>query len=379
MQRITPCKHRGKRCLRYYVNGRARYWVLKSDDVEAEIFALRKLLEAGGGRLPRKKLLAPKPEGRTLAQLIEQFGGVRDSIPGKRKNGHTGTMRAHLTRLFEAASIRDPHQITETKIVIATAKLRRPRRKPGKPEPGDKPEEELSIATRTKFRRHAKMFTAWLVDEGVLSIDPLAKVQCPKPKEDEEALPRGRFYAHQVEQLTTHADAAEPIEGLLGPDRALTYGLGFYAGLRRGEQASLTPESFDLGDQPFVSCKGNSTKNGRRAKIPLHPSLLPRVKAKLATFGPGELLFPNLRDKDCARMIQLDCEACGIAVDTPNGRLTFHSLRHGFVSGLLDSGCDIKTVQKLARHADPATTLRYYHALPDAEWQAISKLPGLPT
>ena len=53
------------------------------------------------------------------------------------------------------------------------------------------------------------------------------------------------------------------------------------------------------------------------------------------------------------------------AAGVPQGRiggLTWHDMRHEFVSHLIDQGVKPTITQRLARHKDLATTMGYYEA-----------------
>lgn len=77
---------------------------------------------------------------------------------------------------------------------------------------------------------------------------------------------------------------------------------------------------------------------------------------------PGALLCPvhhhtiiirHLSDQSVLSILRKRQKAAGVAPFSP------HDFRRTFISDLLDAGADIVTVQKLAGHADTATTAKY--------------------
>ena len=147
-----------------------------------------------------------------------------------------------------------------------------------------------------------------------------------------------------------------------GSRDAAAFSLMFGAGLRRAEAAAVQVADYDAdtGGLTIIG-KGNKERTAylcNGGKAALDSWLAVRGQAE------GSLLCPVSQSGQVsagagitaqALMVRLQrrCRQAGIENCSP------HDLRRSFVSGLLDSGADIASVQKLAGHASPTTTARY--------------------
>jgi integrase len=181
-----------------------------------------------------------------------------------------------------------------------------------------------------------------------------------------ETLPRGR--ALSSGELRALFDAcARDIDknGALRPVAvrdaailAVLYGIG----LRRSEVVALDIEDYDAesGELHVRNGKGNKARAsyaGRGVREALAgwlslrgaeegPLFLPLVKS-------GRLVQRRLTDQAILTLLMKRAQQAGVKHLSP------HDLRRTFISDLLDAGADISVVQKLAGHANVATTTRY--------------------
>lgn len=127
-------------------------------------------------------------------------------------------------------------------------------------------------------------------------------------------------------------------------------------GLRVSEAANVKVEDFsDQRGHRVLSIVG---KGDKPAIIPLPPPVAWSLEAVIGDRKFGYLLFTNWNtpmNRRCAtRLLKQLCLSIGITK-----RITPHSLRHTFVTQLLDAEVPLRDVQIAARHASPAMTIRY--------------------
>jgi integrase len=191
--------------------------------------------------------------------------------------------------------------------------------------------------------------------------NPVAHLSGLNPKLDRRH-DRRNLDLEELRRLLASARSGQKHYGLTGEDRAMV------SGLRAGELASLTPESFYLdATPPVVVVQPGYVKNRKEVEQPLPSEVAESLRGYLADKPAGCPFWPGYWSERAADMLKIDLEAAGIpyAVDGPSGPLfaDFHSLRHSFVTLLERSGVSPKLAQELARHSDNRLTLqRYTHA-----------------
>jgi len=137
-------------------------------------------------------------------------------------------------------------------------------------------------------------------------------------------------------------------------------------GFRRGELLKIVKR--DVGRDNLWTY---DTKTNQNREVPLTDrarEVLERRAAKLER--PGDRVFDLhvnfLRDHWRKMQITLEME--------DDDQYLVHTMRHTFVTRLLENGVDIKTVMELAGHSRIETTQRYAHSSPERKRMAIRKL-----
>lgn len=164
-------------------------------------------------------------------------------------------------------------------------------------------------------------------------------------------------------------------------------------GVRLGDIASLDWESINLEAQEI---RFSATKTGQDMKIPiadqLHECLcrlpsfdtggpvFPEISATYARAGTSSLSGQFRRIMERAGLVKKEThEKTGDGRDTKRtvNKLSFHSLRHCFVSNLKMSGAGDSVAKELAGHSSDAVSRVYTHGDPKALRAAVNKLPKL--
>ena len=176
-----------------------------------------------------------------------------------------------------------------------------------------------------------------------------------------ETLPRGRALSRRQLQKLFLACAKD--DSVAGRRDAAVIAVLYGGGLRRGEVVALDVTDYDQGTGELRVRQGK----GRKARLCYATNgarLALAAWLRVRGADPGPLFWPadgrgrplvHRRMSDQAVLMLLRRRAAQARVPP----FTPHDLRRTFVSDLLDSGADMVTVQKLARHASVQTTARY--------------------
>jgi integrase len=233
----------------------------------------------------------------------------------------------------------------------------------------------LSVTTCNQAVKLLKSAFGRAVNLGYLAVNPCAALE---PLRDSEDATRDVFSNDQVATLVKNA---------VGDWRGLIL-FGFFTGLRLSDAANLEWASIDL-ESGLLQLR--TRKTGISVTMPLHSD--PREWLAQQPRGIGKApLFLSLHGTSGAgksglssqfRRIMEKAEIGGriLRAATGKGRkqssLSFHSLRHSFVSALANAGVAPDLRQKLAGHTDSKSHARYSHHEVDAMRSAIAKVPSM--
>lgn len=198
---------------------------------------------------------------------------------------------------------------------------------------------------------------AWRL--GLLSAEDYARARDLRPITG-ETLPAGRALSSgELAALLAVCAADRRPAGVR--DAALIATL-YSTLVRRSEVVAFALEDYDAEQGALRVRRGK----GRKARLTyLAPGAVAALDAWLAMRGAeagplflpltksGKAMLRPMQPQAVAEVLARRAEQAAVAACSP------HDLRRSGIGDLLDAGADIATVQRLAGHADPATTARY--------------------
>ena len=233
----------------------------------------------------------------------------------------------------------------------------------------------LSKFTCHSYIRTVKTFLRWLEREGYIDPPVSHHVELPKiPKWEHVTIDvlTDQEIAHLLSMLDPATDVGCRDRGI--------FCLMVESGLRLEEVSSLQVDDVHLKDM-YVKVHGKGDKEGY---VPIGPTTHRALSRYAAHFRvPADprtkTFFLNiygepLRYEAIKSMVSRLAKQSGIT------RLHPHLLRHTAATRMLANGADLHTVQRMLRHADIRTTLRYLHLVPgqlQEKMRLFSPLSGI--
>lgn len=189
-----------------------------------------------------------------------------------------------------------------------------------------------------------------------------------------------------VKRPLTQDEIARLFKAIDDPDMRTLFKIGLYTGLRLVDCCKLKWKDVDL-ERRFMKVTPIKTRRyGVSVTIPMHPVLCAELKVRsMALAMPGsesEYVCPALanwydngRGHDKIGKI-FDKANIGRKAD---GRVavSFHSLRHTFVSMSVSAGVPLDVVRQIVGHTSTKMTEHYSHASDEALTKAVNAIPSV--
>ncbi|MDB4438098.1 site-specific integrase [bacterium] len=348
--------------------------------------------EAGGGDKASRAILAKLTEAGELAMKGRlNPAKAREILADIVKAGGAGEFKSYTLREWVSEWI----AAKETSVSKATLSFYRTVTKKFiafLEDRADAPLESITTAEIRSFRTaiHKKniaktanhyvvglraMFSDAMSEHATLHnpTDPLKG----KALAETDSTERHPFTVEEVSKLVKAAPCFE-WEGLIL--------LGAYAGLRIRDAANLTSDN--VNDGRIILTPEKTKAKGKTVEIPLHPVLAAHFKQNPPSPFPATPLFPSLdgkvtggRDGLSTQFAVIQKEAKVPKTRTQNGKqgsLSFHSLRHSFVTWMSNAEVPAEIRKKMSGHSTDAAHAAYTSLEFGTLAAAVAKLPTLP-
>lgn len=187
-------------------------------------------------------------------------------------------------------------------------------------------------------------------------------------------LPRARK-EHHLPTVLTMEECFSIFSFVENPKHRLLLLIGYGAGLRRSEIVTLKWADI-LFDEHKIHVKQTKGNKDRIVMLPYSVVFLLKDYRKL--YPNDEWVFAGqykgeaLSGRTVQQVMKNAVTKAGL-----EKKATVHTLRHSFATHLLESGTDIRYIQKLLGHSSIKTTMIYTHITPKAEKKIVSPLDSL--
>jgi integrase len=216
-------------------------------------------------------------------------------------------------------------------------------------------------------------------DAGYIDINPNTKNSVRPVKDEARNVEKDVFTQEQLKDLLKAAPSEDWKGAIL---------CGYYSGLRLRDIADLEWSAVDL-DRRIITVTTRKTR--KRVTVPVHPQFAAWLEKQTRGISKAPV-FPTLAAKAgggksglsmAFKRIMDRAEIKGRLLREANGegrsqsRLSFHSLRHGFVSAMANAGVAQELRQKLTGHASAEMNAQYTHHEIEALRAAVSVIPSI--
>jgi integrase len=216
-------------------------------------------------------------------------------------------------------------------------------------------------------------------DAGYIDINPNTKNTVRPVKDEARDVEKDVFTREQLSELVKAAPSEDWTGAIL---------CGYYTGLRLRDIADLQWSAVDLEGRII---KVTTRKTGKTVTVPIHPQFAAWLDKQTRGIGKAPV-FPTLAGKAgggksglsmAFRRIMERAKIKGRLLREANGAgrsqssLSFHSLRHGFVSAMANAGVAQELRQKLTGHASAEMNAQYTHHELESLRAAVSVIPNI--